>query len=86
MENKHNKIFRFLKRFFLTVLGVIFSLLLILSLLFRIYKDDIAGTILLKVNAVHPGELSFDDIAFNPFAHFPDISYGKLIYANGFNI
>ena len=44
--------------------------MLILSVLFRIYKDDIAKTILLKVNTVHPGELSFNDIAFNPFAKY----------------
>lgn len=74
MAEKPNNIFSLLKRLILIVLGIVFSLLLVLSILFRIYKDDIAKTILLRVNNVQPGELTFDDIAFNPFTQFPSIS------------
>lgn len=55
-------------------MGVVISVLLILTGLFYYYKDDIGRTILLRVNSIQPGELAFDDIAFNPFAHLPNIS------------
>lgn len=74
MTEKSNRTTILLKRIFFIVLGIVFSILLVLSVLFRIYKDDIARSILLEVNNVQQGELTFDDIAFNPFAQFPGIS------------
>ncbi len=42
--------------------------------MFNYYKDDIAKEVLLRVNKIQKGELAFEDISFNPFVHFPNVS------------
>ena len=69
-NNKH----RLFKQWILIVLSVFVTLLLIITLLFNYYKDDIAKEVLLSVNKIQKGELTFDDISFNPFVHFPNVS------------
>jgi AsmA-like C-terminal region/AsmA family len=49
-------------------------ILMTLTILFQINKDKIASTLLLKVNEYQNGELDFDDLSFNPFIHFPNVS------------
>lgn len=43
-------------------------------LLFQLNKDKIASSLLLRVNGYQNGELVFDDLNFNPFIHFPNVS------------
>ncbi|HHE65034.1 MAG TPA: AsmA family protein, partial [Bacteroidetes bacterium] len=74
MPKKSHKKTRFVGRIVLIIIAIVIALLLILTGLFYFYKDDIGRKILLRVNNVQPGELAFDDIAFNPFAHLPNIS------------
>jgi len=54
--------------------SVLISILLIITILFNYYKDDIAKEVLLRVNKIQKGELAFEDISFNPFVHFPNVS------------
>ena len=74
VPKKSHKKTRFVGRIVLIIVAIVIALLLILTGLFYFYKDDIGRNILLRVNNVQPGELAFDDIAFNPFAHLPNIS------------
>lgn len=55
-------------------LSGILLILLLLGILFQFNKDKIASSLLLKVNEYQNGELVFDDLSFNPFIHFPDVS------------
>jgi len=54
--------------FFIAI--ILLSTLLILN----IYRDDIAGMLLLEVNEIQSGELEFEELSFNPFAQFPQMS------------
>lgn len=65
---------KIIKKVVLVSLSVILFILITLIALFQINKDKIAGSLLLKVNEYQDGELKFDDISFNPFIHFPDVS------------
>lgn len=64
----------FVKKILLISLSVIVFILMLATLLFQLNKDKIASTLLLKVNEYQNGELVFDDLSFNPFIHFPDVS------------
>ena len=46
----------------------------ILFILFLVYKDDISKTFLLSVNKEINGEVTFSDLSFSPFKHFPNAS------------
>ena len=72
-KSKHKKT-KLLGRIILIIIVVGIAVLLILTGLFKYYKDDIGRSVLLRVNNIQSGELSFEDIAFNPFKHFPSIS------------
>ena len=65
---------RLLKKVIIISLSVFVFILIVVSVLFRLNKDKIASSLLLKVNEYQNGELVFDDISFNPFIHFPDVS------------
>jgi AsmA protein len=55
--------------------GVLIVLFLsILFILFLVYKDDISKTFLLSVNKEINGEVTFSDLSFSPFKHFPNAS------------
>ena len=45
-----------------------------MTVLFNFYKDEIARDVLLRVNKLQKGELTFEDISVNPFVHFPNVS------------
>ena len=70
---KHKKA-RLFGRIVLIIIAIFVVILLILTALFDYYKDDIGREILLRINKVQPGELTFKDIAFNPFSHLPNVS------------
>jgi len=66
------------------LLSGIVLLLFIASLVFYIYRDQIGRKVILKLNDIQKGEISFAELSFNPFIHFPNISVGlqNLYYTN----
>lgn len=72
-KTNNNKL-KFILRLLVVFLVVSSVLLLLLFVLFHFKKDDIGRAILLSANRIQPGELTFADISFNPFIHFPDVS------------
>ncbi len=74
MTPKSNRLLRLFKRFILVSTAIIIFLLILSTILFKYYRDDIARTVLLKANTIQHGELTFKDVSFNPFVHFPNVS------------
>ena len=74
MPGKSQKQKSILKRFAIIILSVLAAFFLLSIILFNYYKDDIGRAVLLQVNKMQKGELSFEDISFNPFIHFPKVS------------
>ena len=57
---------------FLSIFTLIFLFFSALFILFLIYKNDISGILLSSVNQKINGEITFSDISFTPFIHFPN--------------
>ena len=49
-------------------------LISIFASVFYIYRDKIGEGILLKVNDLQKGEVSFSEVSFSPFVHFPHMA------------
>jgi len=75
------RILRALIIFFLSL----FMLILATTAILYLNRDTIGKKILLHANDLQDGELSFADISFNPFVHFPVISVhlSGVIYRSG---
>jgi len=58
------------------LLLLLITLQITVVILFYIFKDDISKKLLLSVNNMQKGELTLEDISFEPFAQFPSISIG----------
>jgi len=56
---------------FLSLAALILLFFSILFILFLIYKDDIGKTLLSRLNQRISGEVSFSELSFTPFRHFP---------------
>ena len=59
------------------VLFTIIALLgvaLFASVYFYINKEEISRKLVLEINSLKAGEISFEDIAFHPLVHFPQVS------------
>ena len=54
--------------------GLFIFLLILVAIVFSIYRDEIGEKLLLRVNNMQKGTISFSDITFSPFVHFPDLS------------
>ncbi|MGB5895723.1 MAG: hypothetical protein WBG58_16215, partial [Ignavibacteriaceae bacterium] len=56
--------------------------LIIATAVFYIFKDDISKKLLLSLNEVQNGEITLEDISFEPFAQFPSVSIGinNIVY------
>ena|GEM_PF-6107651 len=74
MPQTSHKKHRFFKRLIIGTISVFIFLLFIMTVLFNFYKDEIARDVLLRVNKLQKGELTFEDISVNPFVHFPNVS------------
>ena len=59
---------------FLSISVLVTLFFSVLFVLFLIYKNDIAETVLLSVNSKIEGKISFSDLSFTPFKHFPNAS------------
>lgn len=70
----------------ITLLSFIF-LLVVLGGVFFIYKDSISKQLLLSLNSEQKGKISFSDISFSPFIHFPSASIHlyDLVYLEAMN-
>ena len=71
---KQKSLFKSIVVVFLSLALLIILFFSVLFTLFLIYKNDISKTILLGVNNKIEGEISFSDISFTPFRHFPNAS------------
>lgn len=49
-------------------------ILIIVTVMFYIFKDEISKKVLLSLNDIQKGEITLEDISFSPFAQFPSIS------------
>ncbi len=65
-----SRLMRILIFIFVGILGMV----LLLTGYLYLDRDNIGRKVLLHSNQIAQGELSFEDIAFNPFRYFPDIS------------
>jgi len=74
MTQSSGKKYKFFKRLIVTLLSVFIAILIIITIVFNFYKDDIGRELLLQVNKIQKGELVFDDVSFNPLVSFPDVS------------
>ena len=81
LRNRHIKskrpprsLFRRILRILIFVFLGFLGLVLLLTGYFYLDRDDIGKRVLLHTNHIAQGELSFEEIAFNPFRYFPDIS------------
>lgn len=71
-SQKQKSLFKSIAFVFLSFALLIILFFSVLFTLFLIYKNDISKTILLGVNNKIEGEISFSDISFTPFKHFPN--------------
>ena len=59
----------------LTYLALAFVILIaFIFIYFSIYKDDLSRDLLLKLNEIQKGEITFEEISLTPFEQFPRIS------------
>ena len=69
---KQKSLFKILLISFFSLATLIILFFLVLFILFLVYKNDISKTVLLTVNQKINGRVSFSDISFTPFRHFPN--------------
>jgi uncharacterized protein involved in outer membrane biogenesis len=72
-QGPHRSLFRRLRILIFVFVGLL-GMVLLLTGYFYLDRDNIGRKVLLHSNKIAQGELSFEDIAFNPFRYFPDIS------------
>ncbi len=74
-KSKNKKpLYRIITVLFLSLTSLLILYFSILFILFLIFKNDISSTILLRVNNEIEGRISFTDLSFTPFRHFPSAS------------
>ncbi len=69
---KQKSLFKILLISFFSLAALLILFFSVLFILFLVYKDDISKTFLLTVNQKINGKVSFSDISFTPFKHFPN--------------
>jgi AsmA protein len=75
VKSKYQKsLFRIITVSFLSLASLIILYFSILFILFLVFKNDISTTILIGVNNKIEGKISFSDLSFTPFRHFPNAS------------
>jgi uncharacterized protein involved in outer membrane biogenesis len=71
---KQKSLFKIISIAFLSLTALLILFFSTLFILFLVYKDDISKTVLLSVNQKINGEITFSDLSFTPFRHFPSAS------------
>jgi uncharacterized protein involved in outer membrane biogenesis len=74
IKNKQRSLFKIISIAFLSLAALLILFFSILFILFLVYKDDISETVLLTVNQKINGKITFSDLSFIPFRHFPSAS------------
>lgn len=74
ITKKQKSLFRIISIAFLSLAALLILFFSILFILFLVYKDDISKTVLSSVNQKINGKVSFSDLSFTPFKHFPSAS------------
>jgi uncharacterized protein involved in outer membrane biogenesis len=74
LRNKQRSLFKIISIAFLSLTALLILFFSILFILFLVYKDDISKAVLLSVNQKINGEVTFSDLSFAPFRHFPSAS------------
>jgi len=73
-NNQSGSLFRKIRKILTYLILTLIILLLSAFIYFSIYKDEISRDLLLKLNEIQNGEITFETIALAPFAQFPEIS------------
>ena len=73
-SKKRRSLFKIIAVSFFSLAALVVLFFSILFILFLIYKNDISTALLLGVNNKIEGKISFSDLSFTPFRHFPDAS------------
>jgi uncharacterized protein involved in outer membrane biogenesis len=71
---KQKSLFKIISIAFLSLAALIILFFSILFILFLVYKNEISKTLLSSVNQKIKGEITFSDLSFTPFKHFPNAS------------
>jgi AsmA protein len=71
---KQKSLFKIIAVSFFSLAALIVLFFSVLFVLFLIYKNDISTALLLGVNNKIEGNISFSDLSFTPFRHFPNAS------------
>ncbi len=78
VASPRRSLYRKLLRIVIIVLLGFIGVLLLLTGYFYLNRDNIGRNVLIHTNNITHGELSFQDITFNPFRQFPDISLSLM--------
>jgi AsmA protein len=71
---QRKSLFKIIAVAFFSLAALVILFFSILFILFLIYKNDISTALLLGVNNKIEGKISFSDLSFTPFRHFPSAS------------
>ena len=89
IKNKESdSLFRKIRKILTYLILTIIILLLSAFIYFSINKDEISRNLLLKLNEIQNGEITFETIALAPFAQFPEISLslGNVSYFENYKV
>jgi AsmA protein len=74
IKKKKRSVVNRLTKLILWIVSSVITLLLLIPILFYIFKNDITKLIIAKIGELQNGEITFQDVSFSPFAHFPNVS------------
>ncbi|MCU0364460.1 MAG: hypothetical protein MUE93_02160, partial [Ignavibacteriaceae bacterium] len=74
INKKRKSLFKIIAAAFFSLAALAVLFFSTLFILFLIYKNDISTALLLGVNNKIEGKISFSDLSFTPFKHFPSAS------------
>lgn len=72
ITKNQNPLFKIISIAFFSLAALVILFFSILFILFLVYKDDISKTVLSSVNQKINGKVSFSNLSFTPFKHFPN--------------
>ena len=72
ITKKQNPLFKIISVAFFSFAALVILFFSVLFILFLVYKDDISKTLLSSVNQKINGKITFTDLSFTPFKHFPN--------------
>ena len=73
-QEKIVKLFKWIKRFFFLLLGLIILLLITVFSVFHLKKDLIKNTLIQNINKQQNGEFLFEEMSLSPLSHLPHLA------------